>query len=40
MPSVSFVSDAIQKGAKNRLIIEAVSNIGVSAFRFFVRVPD
>lgn len=28
MPSVSFVSEAIQKGGKNRLIIESVSNIG------------
>lgn len=31
LPSVSFVAEAIQKGGHNRLIIESVSNIGVSA---------
>jgi len=31
LPSVSFVAEAVQKGGHNRLIIESVSNIGVSA---------
>jgi cyclopropane-fatty-acyl-phospholipid synthase len=32
LPSVSFVAEAVQKGGHNRLIIESVSNIGVSTF--------
>lgn len=30
LPSVSFVAEAVQKGGHNRLIIDSVSNIGVS----------
>lgn len=32
LPSVSFVAEAVQKGGHNRLIIDSVSNIGVSCF--------
>jgi cyclopropane fatty-acyl-phospholipid synthase-like methyltransferase len=38
LPSVSFVAEAVQKGGHNRLIIDSVSNIGVSSVAVLDRI--
>lgn len=31
LPTVSYVTESIHKGGKNRLVIDSISNIGVSS---------